>query len=442
MFSIGSFATRVFAVALCSCAFVGRATAQARGDTLTLPRLLDAALASHPRFRALRAQAVAAAAERDLARALPNPVVSYQREHARDASATVPAMDAETMTLVTLPLESLYQRGPRGRDAEASWRAATADLDGARTRLLRDVAERYYDAVLAQAQADALADVAQWLDSFVVLMRHRVTEGAAAPAELLRTELERDRLVAETSVAESERARMLALLRPYLRAGTASPARVAEPVEAYLALPFADANAAAVAAIAQRPEATAARARAEAAQARRAVERSMVVPQLGAGVGLKSVGGGTSLVTALSLPLPIGNHNGAGIARAKADADALIDERDATVADVRAEAMSAWFAARTLTDRAASLLPTPDRPGTLGRAEDARRIASAAYREGAGTVMQVLDAARAATEASLALYRTLVAQHRGVLALLAATGADLGTALPPLLSSARSGSAR
>jgi outer membrane protein TolC len=61
----------------------------------------------------------------------------------------------------------------------------------------------------------------------------------------------------------------------------------------------------------------------------------------------------------------------------------------------------------------------------LTRADEARRIALGAYREGAIPLIQVIDAARAWGEARIAYYRILYAQHESVLALLAAEGVDI-----------------
>jgi outer membrane protein TolC len=70
--------------------------------------------------------------------------------------------------------------------------------------------------------------------------------------------------------------------------------------------------------------------------------------------------------------------------------------------------------------------------GLLARADEMRRIALGAYREGAIPLIQVLDAARAWGDTRLTFYRTLYAQHQMVLALIVANGGDLFTA--PLTS--------
>jgi outer membrane protein TolC len=61
----------------------------------------------------------------------------------------------------------------------------------------------------------------------------------------------------------------------------------------------------------------------------------------------------------------------------------------------------------------------------LARADEVRRIALGAYREGAIPLIQVIDAARAWGEARIAYYQILYAQHESVLALLVAEGVDI-----------------
>ena len=95
-----------------------------------------------------------------------------------------------------------------------------------------------------------------------------------------------------------------------------------------------------------------------------------------------------------------------------------------------AEVSGAYEAARLLTERTTAM--ASDTSGFLARADDARRIALGAFREGAVPLFQVIDAARAWGEARLSYYRILYAQHQGVAALVFAEGGDLLTTLPAL----------
>ena len=70
----------------------------------------------------------------------------------------------------------------------------------------------------------------------------------------------------------------------------------------------------------------------------------------------------------------------------------------------------------------------------MGRAEEARRIALTAYREGAGTLLQVIDASRTLAEIRLAYYRTMFAERESLLELNVVSGTEL-LGIPSVLSS-------
>ena len=105
-------------------------------------------------------------------------------------------------------------------------------------------------------------------------------------------------------------------------------------------------------------------------------------------------------------------------------------------------------AAQLLTDRMLLLAGPPANgvtnapPSFLTRADEARRIALGAYREGAVPLIQVLDAARAWGESRMTFYRTLYEQHESVLDLLTAKGMDLRDAVGSSPPNRSSGSTR
>jgi outer membrane protein TolC len=120
-------------------------------------------------------------------------------------------------------------------------------------------------------------------------------------------------------------------------------------------------------------------------------------------------------------------QNSGEIARATAERDAAAFELGASARSARSQLSGAIEAARLLTERASTMSMGAD-SGYLARADQARRIALGAYREGAVPLIQVLDAARAWNDARLAYYDLLFAQHQSVLELLFASGVDLRTA--------------
>jgi outer membrane protein, heavy metal efflux system len=184
-----------------------------------------------------------------------------------------------------------------------------------------------------------------------------------------------------------------------------------------------------------RPDVRAARARETAAAAGISTERRMLFREAGATLGAKQMMGTNSMIAGLSLPFPLFDQNRGEVARATAERDIARFELAAQERLAAADVAGALGAAHLLTHRAESLArPGPD--GLLARADEMRRIALGAYREGAIPLVQVLDAAQAWGETRLTYYRMLYAQHQAVLALIVATGGDLFAA--PLTSTSGS----
>jgi len=418
---------------------------------LTLRQLLDSVSAHHPSVEAARARVRAARGSRTAAGAFGNPMLMYQVENAPWPGREAPPMEREAMTTATLPLEPLYQRRPQVRRAGAEWRASEAQAAVERQRVMREAAGTYYRTALAQVGLNVARDLAGWLDTVVAYNSARVKEGVAAEADLLRSELERDRASAEAAMQQADLARSRAALTAFLGdPSVGAPTLVVAVDDAPLPLPSTPNNPLALTtsarpvssasmaddvvpavdrALAGRPELRAARERLAAARAGITSERTMLVRGLGATVGTKRSAGSTSLVAGVSLPFPLFDQNRGQVTRASAERDAAAFELAAQERAVRAEVIGAREAARVLTERAGALA-RGDSAGYLARADEARRIALGAYREGAVPLIQVIDAARAWGEARLVFYQTLYAQHESVLDLLVAEGADLTTALP------------
>jgi len=435
----------------------GQAPRFAPAPVLTLHELLDSALARHPLAQAARARVRAARGARTTARAFGNPVLHYDVENAPfPGGDPVRGMDRESMTTAMLPLETIFQRGPRARRADAEVRAADADASNARQQLALDAARTYFRTALAQVSVDAAHDVTAWLDSVVAYNRARVEQGVAAEADLIRTELERDRAAAAATLQEAELARARAQLGAFLGDGIRSSFDLVVAVDdGPLAMPrFAVALGASAtlsvtappavrhddwrADIAQRPDIRGDRARLTAAGFTVSRERSVIVRELGATIGTKRSAGTTSMMAGLSIPFPIFDPNRGEITRATAERDAAALDLDAHERTAFAELTGAYEAARLLTERTGMLAGGSDaRPPFLTRADEARRIALGAYREGAASLLQVIDAARAWNEARVAFYETLYAQHESIATLIVAHGDDLLTELPSLAARER-----
>jgi cobalt-zinc-cadmium efflux system outer membrane protein len=442
---------RATLITLAACVVTASASAQ---DTrsLTLRDILGSSLARHPLAGAAEARVRAARGARTTARSFGNPVLSYDVENAPfPGGSAMPAMPRETMATATLPLESIVQHFPRARSADATVRAAEADARAARQRLALDASRAFFRAALAQVSVAAARDLTAWLDSVVAYNRHRVEEGVTAEADLIRAELERDRAATDATLQEADLARARAELAAFLDRRAPSGADIVVAIDdAPIAMPSALELPAAGGSqsdlrvrLARRPDVLAARERLSAAGASVTTERTMIVRELGATFGAKRTAGTTSMMAGVSLPLPIFDPNRGEVARATAERDAAALELAARERAASAEVAGAYEAARLLTERATLLAKGTDgRPPLLARADEGRRIALGAYREGAVSLLHVIDAARAWSEARITFYQALYAQHESIAALLVARGDDLLAELPRLAAGAHADPSR
>jgi cobalt-zinc-cadmium efflux system outer membrane protein len=397
-------------------------------ESVTLLQVFDSVAARHPSLAAARARIQAARGSRSTAGTLGNPILMYDVENAPLPGRAAPPMDRETMVTATLPLEPLYQRWSRVSGANADVRAAEADAQAERQRIGMDATRAFYRMARAQVALEAARDLKAWLDSVVAYNRTRVKEGVAAEADLIRSELERDRAEVEATMQEADLARARADLTVFLNEQPDAAFLVAA-FDAPLALPDESATSRTGS---TRPDIRAARERVAAAGSGVTTERTSFIRQLGLTIGTKRSAGTTSLIAGVSMPFPLFDQNRGAVARAAAEREAAGFELAAQERIGRAEIVGTSEAARLLTAGAGVLAGASRGQGYLARADEARRIALGAYREGAVPLIQVIDAARAWGEARLAYYQILYAQHESVVELLVAEGVDIASVLPSL----------
>ena len=405
----------------------------------TLVEVLDRAVAQHPLVDAARARVRSAEGSRLTARSLANPVLTWQVENAPFPGRDVPAgMVRELSTFATLPLEPLFQRGPRVRRATEDVRAAEAELDLARRAVLLDASRAFYRVALAQSAVEGATDVRDRLSELAGYTGARVKEGATSEGDLIRVQVELDRAEAALAMERVELARARGTLSPYL--GGAAPASALDAIHVVVdtstapVSASASGNAALLAPLATymtraglaRPDLVAARARVAAARAETNYQRTLAVRQLGATFGSKRIAGVNTMVAGLSLPLPLFDQNRGEVQRASGERTALEQELVWRERQVAAEVAASYEAARVLREQRARLSPS-----FIARAEMSRRIALAAYREGAVSLLQVIDASRTLADARLAWYRTLFAERECLLELNVVSGSELPSLFPP-----------
>src|SRR3989441_7105401 len=392
---------RILSLVFCAAVTAAGTTPVMAQDSLgrqavSLLQVLDSVAARHRSLEPERPRIVAGRVSPSTAGTLGNPIVMYQVDNQPLPGRAAPPMDRELMLTATLPLEPLYQRWSRVSGANAEIRAAEADAQADRQRIELDATRAFYRMARAQVALAAARDLTAWLDSVVAYNRTRVKEGVAAEADLIRSELERDRAEADASMQEADLARARADLSVFL--GDEPVLFRVTAFDAPLALPDVPLTSRAGN---TRPDIRAARERVAAAGAGVTTERTNLIRQLGLTVGTKRTSGTTSLIAGVSITFPLFDQNRGAIARAAAEREAATFDLAAQERIGRAQIVGASDSARLLTDRARVLAGATRGQGYLARADEARRIALGAYREGAVPLIQVIDAARAWGEAQL-----------------------------------------
>lgn len=403
-------------VASCLALSPGAGDAQ---TSLTVDATIRRVIETHPGIRASAERVRAARGVRLTAGQWSNPVLTFHVENAALPGRSAPAdLDREVSTSIAIPLEPLYQLWPRAAQASAELRAAEADLRVMRRETTLGAAAAFYAMGSAQVSVEALGEVRTWLDSLVMYTRNRVSEGAAAEVDLIRLEVEQGRVETDLAIARVALARSRAALAALIGSDSFGlDLGVLMDSSTIAALPPLSALQS-VANI-RRPEIHAADARLSAAGSAVSMERAAIVRELGVMGGVKSAAGTRSLLAGVSIPLPLFDQNRGGIERAAALRRVAVFERNQVERQVTADVSASYAAVQTLSQQVSRM-----GSGLLRRAEEARRIAEGAYREGATSLVQVLDAARAFAEARQVYYRAIFARQQSVIELNVAIGAD------------------
>ena len=143
------------------------------------------------------------------------------------------------------------------------------------------------------------------------------------------------------------------------------------------------------------------------------------VPSLSGGALFTRQDTGTSLFFGASLPLPVFDRNRGAIARATAEIDADTRSVEADLAEARAEVerTRAAFVSRRQT------LATVE-GDLVQRVPTLRRMAEDAYREGQGSVLELLDASRSLKDIQLLHIKQLEMTKLAEEAVISAAGLD------------------
>jgi cobalt-zinc-cadmium efflux system outer membrane protein len=358
---------------------------------------LDEALgrfaADNLELRLARSRAERAAGVARQAGAFPNPSLNATHEPLSGGGGSY----SETYLTASQRLEL---SGSRGARSDASGRRRDAALELLRADSLRlafEVKRAYIETLLAQERRAVTARIAGVFRTAAESASERFDAGDVSLYSLRRIRVERARyetLLADTEMEVGSAQRLLAAVV----APTGSETRLAAAPLPAATPPAVPEGVLGLAAVEGRPELAAARAEVQAEEAQARLVRAERIPDLTATGGFKRQSDGLrGVFLGLSVPLPVFDRGGGAVEAADAGLRAAEERLALTRRQLENDVLRAIEAYRTLLARAGLLTEDP-----AGGDTDLLDMALVAYGEGAMELVELLDAADALHEASIA----------------------------------------
>ena len=389
---------------------------------LSLVSALDHARTQNPQLAIARARVSEAEGMREQAGLIPNPTL-YATSENTPLGGSQPfrfSRDTDDYVYLNQKIELGGKRSRRVAFASENVGQMSIQSEVAMHQLLARVATAYWIAAGTAALDQLYQREVNTLDDIVDYNSARVQKGATAEADLIRIQLESDRLKAQARMAaEQARRSLIALYREM--GATAFPDSVVFTDRLDNLAEFQPRDLQTV--LRERPEMRAAREGVKQAEANFALQRANAVPdpQLMAGYkrfsGSGQFTGQNTLFFGFQVPLPIFDRNQGQIAAAQAKVmgakDAVTDQEIA----IRAEVESALSDYRSRREALTKVLPR-----MTDRAALSDRIAAGAYRLGGADILRFLDATRMDIETQVLLVQTLIDFHKSVVNVELVTG--------------------
>jgi outer membrane protein, heavy metal efflux system len=382
---------------------------------LTVADAVSQTLANNPQLAMAAARVGVAEGFQRQAGLTPNPRLILQSENTRFSG--LPAFkyprDADTYAFVAQVLETGGKRDRRIEVATESTRRSELDAELSRKQIVSRVSIAYWTAAGAARTRDLLQEEVRSFDRVVQFHRDRVREGAAPEVDLIRIEVERDRLVssARTAALDAERA-TIALFRE-MGKSTFPDIEFTDRLEQVAAVTIVSLEQV----LDQRVEMRLARGGLAQARANLGLQQANAKSDPDLHLGYKRTAGFNTVFAAVQIPLPIRNRNQGQIEAATAETRVAESSIAVTEVAIRAEMESAKRAyesrQKTLNE---TLLPMRNRAGEV------YRIVDAAYQETGTDILRLLDAERTKIETELLYIRGLSEFQESAVALETAQG--------------------
>lgn len=347
----------------------------------------------------------------------PNPRLYLQQENVRfwQSPGINYRRDTDTFAYAGYTVELGGKRERRVEYAAANVSRLEADQALFSRQVAARVGAAYWTAAGAARVVSLLAEERHNLAQVVRYTESRVREGAAAGADLVRIQLESQRVDALLAVAEQDAERSRVGVYREIGIEPVESVEFSDPVERLQDVSIPELPTV----LERRPEVTLARRALLQAEANLKLQRSNARPDPDFLLGYKRTAGYDTLIAGVQINLPVRNRNQGFIAAAEAEVRGARDTVRAVETQVRAE-LQASERDYTLKRK----LVSGELISMVQRSKDASRIAQFAFREGGVDVLRLLDAERIRIETQLLYTRSLADFQQSAVALQVAAGVN------------------
>ena len=393
-------------------------TASAAQESLKRVSLEDAlqlALRQNPTLRAQQAALASTKAGEITAGLRPNPTMNFLAEQFGGGAAS----QTQYTVNVGQPIELGGKRQRRIDSARAAIQVASYQLEDVRRQTILQVKSAFAGALIAREQLALAEQNLKTLDDTERIQRIRAEKGDISELELLRIQVQR--FTFERDAADARQ--VLAAARVALRT-SAGAANIAEDFETSGELGYKEVSLDLTVlrrrALDNRPDLRAAEADRERARADHRLARANAWWDITPQVEYQRIGPDNTIGFGLSLPIRIFDRNQGEIARTEAEISRVDAVREATALQVLAALETNRQAALTQRERVIAL-----RDVYLPKATRARDTVEYAYRRGAQSLLDFLDAQRSYRETALAHLQAMGAYLSAIYQLEADIGGPL-----------------
>lgn len=383
-------------------------------QAITLEQALQEALSQHPLLAVSQSRIDSTTGKLQQAGLRPNPLFVYQTEDFRVWQSPGHRFwqDADHFFYLQQTFETAAKRARRVDVATATQHRAEIELTLQKQMIAAKVRAAFWDAVGASRRE---ATIRESLKSFAELTEYhriQVREGAMAEADLLRVELEQQKLTLLANTASIDAQRQLIRLQREMGRADIIPTTIETPIESPAA-PLLQLETA----LDKRAEAQLARQIIQVAAAQVNLETALALPNVDGVTGYKRSKNFDTIIWGFQAQLPFFNRNQGNIASASAEDRLARNALAATNALIKSEFEGAQREVDLRRQQLSSfVLPL------RSKAAETARLVREAYRLGGADLLRLLDAQRNLLETEQFYLEALLALRQAEASLESAAG--------------------